>query len=492
MTIHPTSSRRQPQSTSQSVIVNISSYNYSDWYRRPSSVYESSHLVKADCQSATMFNASQKLLLSSTPSLQLRALLHPPLPLNPRESQNLFNLLTKSFRKHLDKEHGPLTSTPTDAESALTLTDSRAPSHTRRNSHTEKHPADRHLSRVLDNPLFIPLGIPLGRGRQILRKDPMLVFEAAVGKGMMDISSAAKCLWAKKQQIVQSHVSNVQDGMRDSKAGTTVLKWLISSGQANNLDFLRNEEFSVLLMQYMIAEGMQDACWAWIMRSFKEIPHIFALPLNSDERQRLKKDIMSPFYFFLSAISSRPHSLDAAYVAMSRAAGYLDHLSLEQARDVLGGPVCFIISLTKAMGWDRPPASETNYNSFLRLIPTSRPRFKYDLAHLWLLHPTRPSVDLALEMLREVHTYGAPLIISQSKKVNDWQVNMDNRIMGLGFEAAKYLLKHDRYREADEIMACLRLHFSTQLGLEPRQQEKLVDSEAEAASLEMLDNLKFA
>jgi len=33
MTTHPTSSRRQPHSTSQSLKVNISSYSYSDWYR---------------------------------------------------------------------------------------------------------------------------------------------------------------------------------------------------------------------------------------------------------------------------------------------------------------------------------------------------------------------------------------------------------------------------------------------------------------------------
>ncbi|TVY45757.1 hypothetical protein LOCC1_G003456 [Lachnellula occidentalis] len=428
-----------------------------------------------------MFNASQKLLLSSTPSVQLRALLHPPMPLTPRESRNLLNLLTTSFRKHLDKEHGPLTSLPTEAESksAHTPKNYRSPSHTRRNSQSEKHAADLHLSRVLGNPLLMPLG----RVRHVLPKDPMLVFEAAVAKGMMDISTASKCLWAMKQTIIQSRVLNVRDGMRDSKAGTTVLKWLVSSGQANNLDFLRNQEFAVILMQYMIAEGMQDACWDWILKSFKDIPRIFASSPHSDERDRLVVDINRPFHCFLLAMTTRGNSMDDGYAAMSRAIGYLDRLSLEQARVVLGGSVSFLIGLTKTTNWGRPgpPASESNFDSFLQHIPISRPRFKYDLAHLWLLHPTRPSAELALELLREVHTYGVPLIISESKKLGSWQQGMDSRIMHLGLEAAKYLLKQDLYREADEVMACLRLHFATQL-----------DSEAEAASLEMLDNLKFA
>ncbi|TVY18450.1 hypothetical protein LARI1_G004406 [Lachnellula arida] len=436
-----------------------------------------------------MFHASQKLLLSSTPSVQLRALLHPPLPLSARESQKLLDTLTTSFRKHLDKEHGSLTSTPTDAESSLMSTENLVPSHTRRNSQSDKHAADRHLSRVLGNPLFMNLGSV----RSVTRNDPMLVFEAAVAKGMMDIGSAAKCLMAKKLQIIQSRVLNVQDGMGDSKAGTVVLKWLISSGQAKNLDFLRNEDFAVILMQYMVAEGMQDECWAWILKSFQDIPRIFALPLYSDEGRRLKVDIVTPLYAFLKAISARPNSLDAAYAAMSRATEHLRHLSLEQARYVLGEPMRNIIGLTKTADWDRPPASESNFDSFLRLIPTtSRPRFEYDVAHLWLLHPTRPSVEPALEMLREVHTYGVPLISSMPEKLDDRQPFLNNRIMRLGFEAAKYCLKLDRYREADEIMACLRLHFATQLGLEQRQQERLEDAEAEAASLHMLENLRFA
>ncbi|TVY87123.1 hypothetical protein LAWI1_G007657 [Lachnellula willkommii] len=436
-----------------------------------------------------MFHASQKLLLSSTPSVQLRALLHPPLPLSARESQKLLDTLTTSFRKHLDKEHGFLTSTPTDAESALMSTENLVPSHTRRNSQSDKHAADRHLSRVLGNPLFMNLG----RFRSVTRNDPMLVFEAAVAKGMMDIGTAARCLMAKKLQIIQSRVLNVQDGMGDSKAGTVVLKWLISSGQAKNLDFLRNEEFAVILMQYMVAEGMQDECWAWILKSFQDIPRIFALPLYSDEARRLKVDIVTPLYAFLKAISARPNSLDAAYAAMSRATEHLRHLSLEQARYVLGVPMRNIIGLTKTADWDRPPASESNFDSFLRLIPTtSRPRFEYDVAHLWLLHPTRPSVEPALEMLREVHTYGVPLISSMPEKLDDRQPFLNNRIMRLGCEAAKYCLKLDRYREADEIMACLRLHFATQLGLEQRQQERLEDAEAEAASLHMLENLRFA
>jgi hypothetical protein len=439
-----------------------------------------------------MFNVSQKLMLGSTPNLSLRTLLHHPLPLNPRESQRLYDILTTSFRNQLDKEHGPLASNSNDGgNQSPTSTDTDAPSNARRerDSHSGKHPADRHLSRVLGNPLLSFIG----GNRRVFRKDPMDVFEAAVAKGMMDIEAATNCLMAKKAEVIQSYALNVRDGMRDSKAGTRVLKWLISSGHANNLDFIRNQRFSVIFMQYLVAEGLQEACWTWIRRSFKDVPRIFQLPDYSDERKRLKNEIVTPLTAFLLALSARPASLDAAYIALAKAARYFPDLSLTQAREILGGSISRIASLTKTVEWDRPPPTESNFDSLLQIMPASNPRFQYDLAHLRLLHPTRPSAEDALKMLREVYAHGPPRLLPRKSRSEELQGDVEGRILHLGLSAAKYLLKQNQYREADEVMACLRLHFSTQLGLNShKQQERLEDSEAEAASLEMLDNLRFA
>ena len=46
----------------------------------------------------------------------LASKIHPQLPLTPRESQQLLNLLTTSFRSHLDREH------PTAPSERLLLT----------------------------------------------------------------------------------------------------------------------------------------------------------------------------------------------------------------------------------------------------------------------------------------------------------------------------------------------------------------------------------
>lgn len=428
-----------------------------------------------------MFRASQRQLLRATPNLNLK--LHQPLPLDARQSEKLLNLLTTSFRKHLDKEHGgpefdPTIGSKEPKPEAKPIVNNHAPR------------PDIHMKRLLANPHFRPLDGSSSKTVDI--GDPMVVFEAAVAKGMMNISNASHCLYAKKSRIIESTVLDIRDAMRDSKAGTTVLKWLISSGHANNLDFLRDDKFCAILMQFMVAEGLQDACWSWIRKSLRNVPRIFELPLRSEARYRLKVDIMTPLFSYVMALSARPAPLDDAYTALVKAAGYLQGLSNAQAQEALGYSLINIIGVTKTTLRDRPPPSEPAFDAFLRLLPVSRPFFEYDLAHLGMMHPTRPSPDYALELLREVHRHGSPKLPHRTARTVVFQAELEVRIMHLGLDTAKFLLKLDRYVEALEIMDCLRLHFPVQLGLDPKHIQKLEDEEAEASTLEMLDRLSVA
>jgi len=247
-------------------------------------------------------------------------------------------------------------------------------------------------------------------------------------------------------------------------------------------------------------------CNSWSPRSWKKLAGhgyeevlktfhaFFQLPLYSDERRRLKTEIVNPLYWFITALSTNTSNLDATYIALTRAVGYLPDLPLKQARELIGATICLVTGITKTTNRNRSggQASESNYDSFLRLIPASRTHFQYDLAHLQLLHPTRPSAEHALEILSEIHTQGPPRIRSRPERQEAVQKDIEDRTLHLGLNAAQFLLEHDQYREADKVMACLRSHFSTQLGLSSENQERLEDSEAEAASLEMLDNLRLA
>ena len=92
-----------------------------------------------------MQSAARKRALST-----LAAKIHPQLPLSPRESQQLLNLLTTSFRAHLDRAH-PQPETPQDSHAG-----NRSG---RRNSSPARVAssyvlATRHMDSILTNPLF--------------------------------------------------------------------------------------------------------------------------------------------------------------------------------------------------------------------------------------------------------------------------------------------------------------------------------------------------
>jgi len=351
---------------------------------------------------------------------------------------------------------------------------------------------DVHMGRLLDNPHFRER--PLTH-KSIEHRDPMAVFEAAVAKGMMTLDSAAHCLLAKKKSIELSSAVNVGDAMRESGAGKTVLKWLISSGHANNTEFLRhrNRAFCGIFMQFLIHEGLEEICWTWTRRSLKDAPHLLNLPQRSTERREILWDMTTPLNgFVLGQPLFKRESLDAAYSAMIKAVGYVPGLSLSQTREVFGGTICKLVGITKTPSNDRPKATESIFDAFLRLLPASRKTFEYDLAHLRLLHPTRPSADDALRILRDVHIHGLryPLLRSDVSEVKREEFEM--RVLYLGLSAAQFLLDHRQYAEAQEVMDCLRLHFPSQLGLTPDLMKRVEAEEAEAATLQMLDRLSVA
>src|SRR5437868_6282785 len=100
-----------------------------------------------------MFRHSQPLLFRPMPTLN-KFKIHHPLPLSPRESKLLLNLLTTSFRNQLDKAHG--FRAELDPKAAV---DSHAPNagKERRRSQSDfdmRRPTDLHLISVLTNPLF--------------------------------------------------------------------------------------------------------------------------------------------------------------------------------------------------------------------------------------------------------------------------------------------------------------------------------------------------
>lgn len=421
-----------------------------------------------------MFRPTQNLLFHPLPALHKVFSIHQPLPLSPRESQQLLSLLTTSFRKHLDSEHPQLRTDKVSTPEASSISHNETPRLRRQStSDPEKHYTDRHMHSLLTNPLFT-----LPKPKAIV--DPMDTFDRAVANGMMTPHYAHTCLKMKKLDLIRSSVLSVRDGMRESGAGLKVLKWLISSGTTKDLAFLKDVQFGRVLFEFMVAEGLQEAIWPWIKKAFQDIPSLALLEPPAYEQAR--KDIVNPLRYLVSAECSPGESLDAAYNCMSRATGYLKGLRASTMRTVLGPPGLLLLKESAADRGDRPPPSEIAFESFLSLVPVMTGRYiDLHLARLSLLHPTKPDPELALNFLRTLDS--SRVAEAPRSRHNAYHVE-------LGLDAAKYLLENGRFTEADWVMKHLSTLYPKQLGIKRNRQAK--EANAEASSLASLAGLSFA
>jgi hypothetical protein len=297
----------------------------------------------------------------------------------------------------------------------------------------------------------------------------MELFEKAAARGMMDTRYARSCLMKEREKIVQSPVLNIRDGMKESGAGLKVLKWLISSGTANNNEFLKDTGFSNLLMQFMVAEGLQEVAWVWIKRALEGRPAITIL--------EARRDVSLPLISLLKAETAwMDVSLDNAYLCLSRAAGYFKSASVIEMRVFLNYPGKALAKAT--LFGAHKPSSESNFESFLRLVPAIFVGSDYYLAHLNVLHPTKPTPDFALDYL------------SKNRDVNMLLRRNDSAQIHLCLDTAKLLLETKRYGEAHWVMDLLRSKYPKQLGVEESGQ--LEQARAEASSLKLLEGLSLA
>lgn len=430
-----------------------------------------------------MFSPSKTLLFRPIAPLHMLKHLHQPLPLNPRESKQLLTLLTTSFRKHLDSEHGDFKADHGNASMGRGALPAEKPHRRRSLPDSWKVPTDSHLHSVLTNPLF---AYKDSKSDLQSQKDPLHLFDLAVSRGMMNITSARAILEVKSLEIIRSSVRNVRDGMRESGAGLKVLKWLTSCGLANDLAFLQDERFAEILIQFMVAEGLQEVVWVWVGKSLKKLPDMRAL--QGKQLFQARRTITSPLMLLVKAESHGPTSLENAYLCLSRAAGLLQGFSSVEMRDILGPPGRYLAHQTISSNIGRPPVTESSFESFLSLVPVISANFDHYLAYLTLIHPTKPSPRLALNYLRNL---SVPVTIRDPSITRSHAVVYKERTtIQLALDTAKFLLEHELYGDAEWVMGFLRTNYSGQLGLQQRRVLEQVKNEA--GSLELLEALGIA
>ncbi|KAI0432570.1 hypothetical protein F5Y09DRAFT_135856 [Xylaria sp. FL1042] len=324
--------------------------------------------------------------------------IHHPLPLNQRESQQLLQSITSSFRKNLDKEHpwesdGTVTNAPADSRLGLAESISATTNH---------RPTDQHLRAILSNPLFAQprndnVGATTPSSILAPRSNPFDVFDSAVSKGLMTIRRAAGFLATVRSQLLAESPDNVRQRMGASGAGLRVLRWLRASGQENDLHFLSDPALLKLIVSFLYAEGLQEVAWGWLARLAARGTELeFEKTPGKADSRTLSKLMSAIIDENINSASPSAISLDGSYAALAKANHMLPHES-PAVNAALRNSWARLSWASTVDAVGRPKPSVTLFEKF---VDIGRPlKLPLDLAHLDLHHPTTPTHSAAIEYL---------------------------------------------------------------------------------------------
>lgn len=313
--------------------------------------------------------------------------IHQPLPMTHRESQQLLNSITSSFRRNLDKEH------PWQPDNAIAR--DRLAQAVMKDAGQKHRPTDRHLGSILSNPLFAqPQAATHGTSTALqVHHD---VFETAVAKGMMTPIRAAGYLAAVHKDLRKSALE-IPAAMAASGAGLRTVQWLRASGAENSLDFLGDRHLPTLLARFMFAEGLEEVAWMWLSRLSTQLA---SLPRDVKTQRTLVNFLFAireaQAYLGVSTGLAQT-SLDSGYSTFLRANKTVPSNDPVALRGLQQYWRSLSWSSTVDASLYQSPSAPL-YEMFVDVGRTWKTH-KQDLAHLELHHPMHPDHASAVAYL---------------------------------------------------------------------------------------------
>lgn len=202
----------------------------------------------------------------------LKSLLHPQLPLSPKESQRLLTALTSSFRQKLDEAHPRQVhdedARPTAAKGRTLKTGQHA-------LHSSSVAfADQHLASVLTNPLLsrdvkpeepaLNLETATREIEENPGKDPISILEEYHQRDAATIPIAILCLRSFRDSLSKLSAEDRHEKVRKSQAGIRVLHWLWSTKLYESDEFVDDRRLMTPLVHVIAEEGEEHFLWSWL------------------------------------------------------------------------------------------------------------------------------------------------------------------------------------------------------------------------------------
>ncbi|KAH8886921.1 hypothetical protein GQ53DRAFT_750121 [Thozetella sp. PMI_491] len=389
--------------------------------------------------------------------------IHQPLPLNKRESQQLLDTLTKSFRRHLDAEHGWISDEglhslgPAPTLTYLPTASATPPPPPSRKQH-DRRPTDQHLRAILSNPLFSYDGNSAFKNAEAssrTSRDPSDVFEQAVAKGLMTTKRAHGYLLAVRRDVTQSSCISLQEGMRATSAGVQVAQWLRSSGKERALSFTDDVQFTAVLAQFLIAEGRDDLVWSWLDR----------LAMRAVQAEAARSPALASLLNSLVSAKSLELELDEAYTSMLRGADVFKAHNASPVNLLAAWRNLAFRSTVESWKHSKPPV--TLFESFTAIRQQMAVPMRLESAHLDLHHPTMPDAAKAVDFLHtpKIWSHNLPQAVEASKarwardKNHAPLPNYVIKLMSLALDTVRHMMDSGHSKEAQRTLEFVRANF---------------------------------
>ena len=231
--------------------------------------------------------------------------IHPQLPLNARESDQLLNVLKTSFRKQLDVVH------PTEEQRAV-----KANSSVTSKACSSHLSTTRHLDDILSNPLFSirPKGtfgssVTSSNVRAAVRDRMTLEeltteFKDRLASGSVTQGLAAKYLKDVFRTALLLNPQDIKKSIATVGSGRLVLKWLQSTGLSYSPQVIQDMQFISSLTAHLVLEDRHIELKEWLLpslsipeemeRSWKR--HVIMTYVNTSIAQKDHPDIVVDRY----------------------------------------------------------------------------------------------------------------------------------------------------------------------------------------------------
>ncbi|EDN02142.1 predicted protein [Histoplasma mississippiense (nom. inval.)] len=368
-----------------------------------------------------------------------------------------FGRSTQESRRLLSFLHGHESSKPL-ARSTQSSTPNRHPNNPDNRLSASSKDTDKHLSSILDHPLFrIVPAKPLPQrdhnGNQAqnvpnagkkLAKDPLQLLDELIASGRADHNTLYRCLREYGAPSIPSKLPNVIEA---SSVGSRIVAWYSAADFESRMLFFGSRPTMGIVMPYMVVDRLQNTIIKWVKMVYTA-PSSDGLANSLLPTQRLC--LINLLREFVTAEIKYGHGIQSALKYYIRVCEILPpgdkfsgskHDPFRASLRTVGSDLAMWISSHNKT----PEVQEVPVALFdeFRMLSDQFSNSKYFWgACLPLYHPTKPDVKPALSYMK----YGPA---SRGTRIHP---TMQKHLLRLSLDAAQLCLEQKLYSEASWLL----------------------------------------